>query len=177
MGAATAVIGTAEGLSKFFEGRAMQRKAQKLIENFRWQDLNNAFDATSVSTMGADLRREEAARSAATSVEALQSGGARTLLAGIGGVQQQNISVNREIAANLDEQRKALDYAKAQDEAKMRDMIEKRQFDELQGYGQMMNVGMGLKYQGMDTLLNTAGYVSQMDLSSAITAMKGLKVG
>ena len=141
-------VGAIAGYSKWREGRKMQKKAQALIDNFEWEELKNPYKDLQVSTMGADLRREENARMGATAVDALQGGGTRAIVGGLGRLQAQNNLMNREIAANLDEQRKSIDYAAAQDDTRIRDMIEKRQSDELQGYGQMLNVGMGMKYGG-----------------------------
>jgi hypothetical protein len=60
--------------------------------------------------------------------------------------------MNKEIASNLDEQRKAIDFASAGEEGKIRDMMENRQANELAGYGQMLNVGMGMKYGGVSDM-------------------------
>lgn len=167
MATATAVsagIGAAGGVAKFFEGRKMQRRAQKMIENFEWKELRNPYKDLQVSTMGADLQREEAARMSATNVDALRSGGNRALIGGLGRVQAQNNLVNRQIAADLDQQQKQIDYAAAQDDTMIRAMHEKRQADELQGYGQMMNVGLGMKYQGVGDVMNAAGMIGQMNM-------------
>lgn len=158
----TAGIGAAGGIAKFFEGRKMQQKANAFIENFEWQDLKNSFEDVQVSTLGSDLRREEAGRTTATSVDAVRSGGQRSIIGGLGRVQAQNNLVNKEIAANLDEQQKRLDYAAAQDDQQIRAMTEQRQAQELQGYGQMANVGMNMKYGGIADMLNTAGFASQL---------------
>ena len=167
MAAATAGIGAATGIAKFFEGRSMQKKAEQFIENFEWQDLQNPFRNLQVSTVGADFRAEEAARMAATSVDAIRSGGARTIAGNLGRVQAQNNAVNKEIAANLDEQQKRIDYAAAGQDVRNQELVERRQSNELQGYGQMMNVGMGMKYGGLTNIANAAGVFGQTDFSGA----------
>lgn len=168
MAGATAAIGLGTSVAKFFGGRKMEREAQKHIDNFRWQDLDNVMEDVQISTRGADLRREELGRSTATAIDALSKGGARTLAAGIGRVQENNTRVAREIGANLDEQQKQLDYAVAQDNARIQQMTERRQANELAGYGQMLNTGMGMKWGAMGDLLNTAGYISQTDFGKQI---------
>jgi hypothetical protein len=157
MATATAAVGVIGGAAKFFEGRKMQQKAEAFIDNFEPQVLQNAYDDLQVSTIGADMRREEAARTTATSVDALRAGGTRALVGGLGRVQQNNNLVNQQISANLDEQQKKIDYAAAQQDMMNQGIIEQRQNAELAGYGQMMNVGMGMKYQGIDNLVNTVG--------------------
>jgi hypothetical protein len=166
MGATAAVAiggaaGLAGGASKFFEGRRMQKKAEKAIENFKWQELKNPYKDLQVSTLGADLQREEAARTLATSVDAIRGGGSRAIVGGLARAQQQQNLVSRQVAAGLDEQQKQIDYAGAQDDTRIRDMVEQRQSSELQGYGQMMNVGMGMKYGGISDITNTAFAASQ----------------
>ena len=149
------VTGLVGGASKFFEGRKMQRKAEGLIKEFEWEDLESPFKDVQVSTLGAYLRAEEASRNTATAMNTLRSGGTRAIVGGVGRVQENNNIVNREIAAGLDQQQKNIDLMEAQDRVTIRGMKEKRQADELQGYGQMMNTGMNMRYQGIADLYNT----------------------
>lgn len=151
-----ATIGAAGGISKFFEGRKMQKQAQAYIDQFEWDELNNAYENLQVSTLGADLQAEEAARMAATSANALQQGGNRAIVGGLGRVEAQSNQLNRQIAADLDQQQKQIDYAAAQDDANIRAMQERRQGEELQGYGQMLSTGMGTKYGGISDVMNAA---------------------
>lgn len=131
------------------EGLKMQAEAKEKIANFEWQDL----DALPVSTMGSDLMREEAARNAAMSIDALR-GSDRALIGGIGQVQANNNNVNREVAATLDQQINS-------DAAARRAMMENRQANELAGYGQMYNTGMGMKYKAYADFAQSAGNQSQ----------------
>lgn len=170
VGLAGNVAGAVGGIDKFFQGNKMRRTAQKHIDNFRWQTLQNPYDNQSVSTLGADLRKEQADLNTASSIDALRSGGARTMLAGIGRVQAQNNLVSRDIAANLDTQQKALDYAAAQQDVANQQVMENRQANELAGYGQMLNVGMGMKYQGLGDIQSTA-----TSLGNPITNLFGTK--
>ena len=149
-------LGVVGGLIKFLGGRKTQREAQKRIDNFKWKELQNIGDGLSVSTIGADLQREESARNLATSMDALQSGGVRGVVGGTGSINTANQNVNRQIGADLDTQQKNIDYFKAQDEARIRTMNEKRQSDELAGYGNLLDVGMNQKNQGFDTMFNAA---------------------
>lgn len=168
MGVATAVAGLGISGAKFFEGRRMQKKAEKFIENFQWQDLQNPYDNVQVSTLGSDLRTEEAARTTATSVDALRTGGTRALVGGLGRIQSQNNLLNREIAANLDQQQKQLDYASANQEVNNQNIMEQRQANELAGYGQMFNTGLGMKHSGFDTALGSLGFAGQTKLGEKV---------
>lgn len=152
-----AAIGAAGSIAKFFEGADMQRNAQKYINDFKWQDLSNPYQNLQVSTLGSDLQKEQSNLAASQDVNALQQGGTRALVGGLGRVEAQRNLTNRTIASNLDEQQKAIDRMKAQQDVANQQMIENRQANELQGYGQMMNVGLGMKYQGINDLANVAG--------------------
>lgn len=155
--AAQGAIGLVGGAAKFFEGRKMQRQAQQLIDNFEWRDLENAYTNKQVSTLGSDLMREENSRAMATATGALREGGSRALIGGLGKVVSQSNTMNRQIAANLDEQQKALDLAAAADDVKIRSMIEQRQSDELAGYGEMLQQGRSMKNAGFSEGLNAIG--------------------
>ena len=166
---ASAIGGAISGFSTMKEGKAMQAAGQSGIDNFAWQDLTNPYKNLSASTAGAEMRADEGARAAATSVNALQQGGNRALVGGVGRVQAQNNALNREIAANLDEQNKNIDFAAAGQDVANQGVIEKRQQDELAGYGNMVNVGMDMRQNGMGQLVSAAGAID----SAAMTALTG----
>ena len=155
--AVTAGIGAVGGAAKFFEGKKMQKRAQKLIDNFEFSELNNVQEDRQVSTRGADLAIEEANRMASTGVDALRSGGVRAIAGGLGRVQARKDQVTREVGADLDRQEKEIQAAVANDNAQIRAMRERRETNELSGYGQMLNTGMGMKYQGITDVANAAG--------------------
>lgn len=142
-------IGAIGGMRKTLEGKKMQKKAQAKIDAFRFDDLKNAFEDVSVSTMGSDLRMEEAGKTTSSLVNAAREGGTRGIVGAAGQIANQQNTVARDVAAGLDQQQSAINMAKAQDDVKLRDMQEKRQTDELAGYGQMLSQGIGMKYQGV----------------------------
>lgn len=158
---ATATAGLAGGMAKFFEGRKMQRDAQKAIDNFEWQELSNPYETQQVSTLGSDLITEQANLNTANSVEALRASGNRGIIGGLGRVQAQNNIVNRQVAAGLDEQQKQIDFAKSGQNVRNQSIIEKRQTDELTGYGNMLGVGQQVKFGGMTDILNTTAYAEE----------------
>jgi hypothetical protein len=158
---ATGAVGTGVGVAKFFEGRSMQKEGERFIENFEWNDLENPYEDLSVSTLGAEMVNEQTNIGSASAVEALRQGGTRGIIGGLGRVEANRNNINTQTAANLDGQQKVLDRDKAQQEVLNQNMIEKRQTDELAGYGQMVNVGMGLKNQGLSDVVNGIGSISQ----------------
>lgn len=157
----TALAGMGGGIAKFFEGSAMQRDAQDYINKFKWQDLQNPMANLQVSTLGADLQKEQQNLASSQDIAALQQGGTRALVGGLGRVEAQRNLTNRTLASNLDEQQKAINMAKAQQDVANQNMIEQRQANELQGYGQMLSTGFGTKYQGINDIANAFGAAGQ----------------
>lgn len=173
-------VGVFGGLKKNREGRNMQKKAQRFIDDFEYSDLQNSFDGVAPSTLGAELQRDELARGLSTSVDALRSGGIRGVLGGLGRINMQNQYANRMVAADLDRQQKQIDFARAQDQSNIRAMEERRQAEELAGYGQMLNVGMQMKYGGIADIMNAGqaqGQTNQSIMSSIMGGMSGGMMG
>jgi len=100
--------------------------------------------------LGADLQREEQARLASAQVDALQGGGSRTLVGGLGRVEAGNQAVNQQIGADLDQQQIANDREMMNEEIRIRGMQEAREnadidalSSQFQAGKQDMNMGLG----------------------------------
>jgi hypothetical protein len=150
---AAAIGGAIGGFRKMKEGREIEDAGNEGIDGFSFDELTNPYKDAQISTAGAEMRAEEAARVSSTVVQAGRAGGTRGIAATAGRVQAQNNTVNRDIAAGLDEQQKAIDQSIAQDETRIRAMQEKRQSDELAGYGNMVDVGRDMRQSGMGDLV------------------------
>jgi hypothetical protein len=151
MGAMTAIAGVgalASGIQTI-SGAKQKRDSQDALENYQRQDLENVAEGLQVSTLGADLQREEQARLASSQVGALQGAGVRGLVGGLGRVEAGNQMANREIAANLDAQQKQIDQMYAQDEANIRGMQEQREIADVAGYSSQYNAGNAMLWQGI----------------------------
>jgi len=168
-------VGTIGGFKKMSEGKKMQKEAQKKIDAFEFDELKNVYDDRSVATMGADLRMEEAGKTTASLVGAAREGGTRGIASSAGMIANQQNAVAQDVAAGLEQQEVDLSMAAAADDAAIRTMTEKRQTDELAGYGQMMNVGMGMKYQGYGDVQASAQAQGQenQDMIGMATSMFG----
>lgn len=155
LGAVAAGIGgitsTIGGLSRMASGAKMMRNAQEAINKYRRQKLQNAYQDVGVSRLGADLQRQENARMAATSVDALRSAGVRGLGA-VGSVQRNTQAMNQGIAADLDRQRQGINMAQAQDNAQIRAMQEQREREDLAGLGRQLEVGRQDKFGGIQDI-------------------------
>ena len=161
-----AAVGGIGAITKLVSGASEERKAREALANYRRQELRNVYEGVGVSTLGADLRREEAARMAATSVDALQASGVRGVLGGIGSVQQQSNLTNLQIAADLDEQQKQLDRLRAEDNARIRQIQEQREVQDIQGLGQQLQTGRQDFFSGLGDIAGVAGSLGRQSQSS-----------
>lgn len=171
MGIGTAGLSTGLGLYQTIEGAKEQNNARNAMENYQRQTLENVYKNAQVSTLGADLQREEQARLVSSQVNALQGAGTRALVGGLGRVETGNQMVNQKIGANLDEQQKAIDQMTAEDQARIRAMQEAREQGDInalssqyQSGKQDMNMGLGNIVQGFGSMGNQMNFNRALDL-------------
>lgn len=127
MAAATSVvIGAGLAAYQISEAEKAKKKANRELNNYERQDLDNAFKEISISTLGSDLIREESQRTTAGLVDVMQNGGARTILGGIPRVVGAMNQSNLEAAKLLDGQYQNREYAIAGDNARIEGIRENR---------------------------------------------------
>ena len=153
MAAGTAIAMAGVGLLgsgyQAIKGAKDARDAKNALDNYQRQEFNNVAEGMQVSTLGADLQREEQARLASTQVGALQGAGVRGVLGGLGRVEAGNQMLNRQIGAELDMQQKQIDQLYAQDEANIRNMQEQREMQDISGLSSQYNAGNQQMWQGI----------------------------
>ena len=98
------IMSAAASLGQAVSGFARKRKAQKALDRFRRQNLQNVTKGMRVSTLGAELRAQEQARRFSTSVDALQGAGVRGLVGGLGRQEMISDIADQRTAAQLDQQ-------------------------------------------------------------------------
>ena len=160
MAAGTAIAMAGVGLLgsgyQAIKGAKDARDAKNALDNYKRQEFNNIAEGLQVSTLGADLQREEQARLASSQVDALQGMGARGVIGGLGRVEAGNQMVNRQIAADLDAQQKQIDQIRAQDEANIRSMQEQREIQDIAGLSSQYNAGNQMMWQGIGGVAQSA---------------------
>lgn len=169
MAAAGAAINLGGSIAKGIKGAQRAKKMREAIAQYDRQTLENTVRGkVGVSTLGADLKREEAGRTTASSMDALASGGVRGMVGGVGKVQANNNLVNREIGADLDRQQQTIDMAAARDDARIRQMQERREEQDLAGMGREMESGRQDMWSGLgdagQTLMSIGGMAGAMGL-------------
>jgi hypothetical protein len=130
-------------------GAKQRRDARTALENYQRQDLENVAEGLQVSTLGADLKRQEQARLASAQIESLKGAGVRGLFGGLGRVEAGQQAVIGEIGADLDAQQRQIDQMYAQDEANIRGMQEQREVSDITGLSSQYNAGNAMLWQGI----------------------------
>lgn len=143
------------------DGMNRSKKAQRELNNYERQELNNAFEDVQISTMGSDLMREEGARTTANLVDATQMGGARTVIGGIPRVIGASNEINREAAKMLDDQVQRREYAIAQDNARIEGITENRDIANINALSSQVEAGRQDMWSGFGSALSSAAYMGR----------------
>ncbi len=160
MGAVTAgagALGAVTGGIQYFSEKANKKKIAREIANMKEVPLTNVADGMQVSTLGSDLQKEQQAQLATTQTAALQDGGTRALLGGLGRVTANSQDVNANIAANLDQQKNQIEQIKAEDEANIRATKENRKNAKLAALSSQYNAASQNAAQGISNAVQGLG--------------------
>lgn len=167
MGVSSAITGGLSaglGIYQAIQGSKEKRDAQKALENYERQKLENVAKDLQVSTLGADRQLAEQSRLASTQIGALQSGGTRALIGGLGRVESGNQAVNDQIVAQLDQDQERINQMIATDNANIRGMQENRENADIsalssqyQAGKQDLNMAFGNIVQGVGSVANQFG--------------------
>ena len=151
-----AVISAGVGIYQTAQANKQARASQKAMQDYQRQDLDNPAEAIQVSTLGADIAREDLARNMATTVNNAAQGGSRAVI----GVTPQLIAQNQvneqQIMANLDMQEKERQRAIAQGNFTTQQLMEQRENNDLLGIGNQYAVAQQNRANGANILANTA---------------------
>ena len=169
--AISAGLGIAGGLAQTLQGARQEKEASRALENYERQQLTNVADNLEVSTLGADIQRQEQSRLASSQIDALRGGGTRALLGGLGRVEAGNQAVNRQIAADIDMQQKMIQQQQAEDEARIRQMRENRENADVAALSSQVQAGRQDMWGGIGNMVKGVGMAGQ-----AIGAMQGTGV-
>jgi len=156
-GMLSAGLGLGMGLYNTITGAKQAREAEEALNNYQRQELQNIADGLSVSTLGADLLREENARISASNIEGLRGSGTRGIIGGSGRVGADTNRMNREIASDLDRQQGQIDQIAAQDRAAIRTMQENREIGDINALSSQITAGNQLKQTGFGNIIQSTG--------------------
>lgn len=125
-GITSAVLGTGMGLYQAFSGSNREDNANRALNDYERQELDNAYKDIQISTMGSDLLREENARTSAGLIDTMQQAGTRAIIGGVPKVIGATNQINQQAAKMIDDQVMNRDYAIAGDNARIEGITENR---------------------------------------------------
>lgn len=161
----TTTIGVLGAGYQAYKGAQDAKSAKNDINNYKRQVLTNAAEGMQVSTLGAQIQREDQSRLASSQISALKGAGTRGLIGGLGRVEAGGQAVSQGIAAGLDEKREKIDQLYYQDEQNIRTMQETREQQDLAALSSQYNAGNQMMWNGI-------GGMAQAGMSGA-TALGG----
>lgn len=171
MGASAVIsggLGLVGGLAQTLSSARQEKEASRALDNYEKQQLNNVANNLEVSTLGADIQRQEQSRLASSQIDAARGGGTRSLLASLGRIEAGNQNVNRQIAADIDMQQKQIQQQQAEDEARIRAMRENRENADVAALSSQVQAGRQDMWGGIGNIVRGAGMAGQ-----SIGAMRG----
>lgn len=175
-GTVIAAAGTAYSISQSIKAAKDKKAADEELKKLNQPNLTNAYENNTVSTLGADLQREESARNTASSVSALAESGGREIIGGVGRVNAAANNANRQIASDLDIQQKAIDENISMDDARLRIIAEQRHNTNVANLSSQYNTanqaqqqGVANAFQGLSSLqgVDFGGFTPQVSSSGA----------
>ena len=144
----TASVAVAGSAFQMIKAAKQAKDAKKALENLKVPETTNVYEDVKVSTLGADLQREEMGRRYSEGVDALRSGGVRGVIGGLTSLDEAQKTQEREIAASLDEQQKQIDFAKASDNARIQGVNEARHSSNVAALSSQYSAGQQGVMQG-----------------------------
>lgn len=120
------ILGAGMAAYQIGSGIKAKNDAYEEMNEYERQDLKNAFEDVQLSTLGADLLREQTGAQAAQLVDAAQAAGSRGVASSIPKIQTGLNQANQIAAQNLDAQNQRREYAIAGDETRIQGIKENR---------------------------------------------------
>jgi hypothetical protein len=153
VGAGTVIMGGVKAIKAGKDKKKLARDAANMKE----VPLESIANGLKVSTIGAKNRQEGQSVLEATQTATLADAGTRAILGGTANVANGSKAVNRDIAANLDEQQKQIDGIAAEDNARIRGVKEDRNTAKLAALSSQYNAAANSQEQGFGNIVQGAG--------------------
>jgi hypothetical protein len=158
----SAAVAVAGGAYQAISSAKQAKDAKNALNNLKTPELTNVYKDLQVSTLGADLQKEELGRQFSSGVDALRSGGIRGIVGGLGALNSQQNTANRQIGADLDMQQKQIDQLIAQDEGRIQNIKEQRNQADVAALSSQYNAGQQGMMQGISGMAQGVASGAQM---------------
>lgn len=153
VGAATLITSGVKASKAAKDKKAAAQEAKKMEEI----PLENIAEELKVSTIGARNRQEGQSALEATQTAALSDAGTRGIIGGSGRVAAGSQNINRDVAADLDQQQKNIDMLRAEDSGRIRLTKEERQKAKLAALSSQYNAANDSQQQAYGNAIQGAG--------------------
>lgn len=153
VGAATAIAGGIKASKAAKDKKAAAEEAKRMEE----VPLTNIAEELKVSTIGAKNRQEGQSALEAAQTAALSEAGTRGIVGGFGKVTAGSQNLNRDIAADLDQQQKNIDMLRAEDAGRIRLTKEERKKAKLAALSSQYNAANDSQQQAYGNIIQGAG--------------------
>jgi hypothetical protein len=158
----SAAVAVAGGAFQAINGAKQAREAKNALQNLKIPEQTNVYKDLQVSTLGANLQKEQLGMQFSSGVDALRSGGIRGIVGGLGALNTQQNMANRQIGADLDMQQKQIDQLVAQDEARIQGVSENRYQADVAALSSQYNAGQQSMMQGISGVAQGVASGAQM---------------
>lgn len=172
------VLGTGLGVYQAIQGSKDKKRAERELNEYERQTLNNAYDNIQISTVGSELMTQESQRTTANLINATRNAGLRGILGGIPKIQAQNNLANQEARKYLDDQVNQRQYAMAEDEIRLRNLKENRDIANISALSSQVDAGKqdmwnGITgaYKGVSSIANSFDKAGDMLIGAATGGM------
>lgn len=156
--ATTAVLGLGMSAYQMVDGISREKKNQRALDDYERQELDNAFKEIQISTYGADLLREENARTSAGLIDSARQGGSRSIIGGIPRIVGATNQINQEAGRLIDGQVVNREYAIAGDNARIEGITENRDNQNINALSSQVQAGRQDFMSGMMGAASAAAY-------------------
>lgn len=160
-GMALGLLGTGLGAYQAISGNKMRRDAERELNDYDRQALDNAFKDISISTEGVDLMRDENARASGNLIDAASNAGSRAIIGAAPRVSAATNNLNAGIANYLDEANNRREYAIAGDNARIENIIENRDIANINALNNTANTGRQDVWSGIMGAASGLGSVAR----------------
>lgn len=154
-------VGAALSTYEVIDGAKRAKRAQRELNDYERQTIDNAFQDMPISTEGIDLQRDEANRTAASLVDSAQNSGSRAIIGAAPKISAGINDVNAGIYQYLDSLNNQRNYAIAGDNARIEGIKENRDNNNIAALSSQVQAGRQDMWSGIMGLGSSIGYAGR----------------
>ena len=164
VGTAAALVGGAGALMSGYQaitGAKEKRRAQRELNNYERQELDNAFAEMPISMEGIDYMSDANAGTTAALVDAARNGGTRGVIGAVPKIVGASNAMNANIARYLDEQYNRRNQLIAGDNVRIQGMMENRDTANINAISSKIQAGKQNFWDGLMGFGSSLAYMGR----------------